>query len=223
MTGRRHRLFWVCAAILLLAIGGLVVANVLTFNPKTVQEELEKKLAEYRALPEDDALKRDAFLHDLLGNESYQTHAKALYRDVERAHGKVHGPAELELEAKKTVLPFLARCRDLSRLPSEEIRLLYDESRSHLANYGSTRQGPPLREVQGKLKELLEKQDKIDPKEIVELQKAVLKACDAGKFQEASALIDAFRKRPGSVDYAAKIRELQEMVARRSATAVKPR
>ena len=139
MIGRRHRLFWICAAVLLVAIGGLLVAHALTFNPKDVQDELEKKLAEFRGIPEDDVLKRDVLLHELRDNQSYRDHAKALYREVERLHAKVHGPAELELEAKKAVLPFLARCRELSRLPAEEIRLLYDESRSHLVNYGATR------------------------------------------------------------------------------------
>jgi hypothetical protein len=223
VIGRRHRLFWICAAVLLVAIGGLLVAHALTFNPKDVQDELEKKLAEFRGIPEDDVLKRDVLLHELRDNQSYRDHAKALYREVERLHAKVHGPAELELEAKKAVLPFLARCRELSRLPAEEIRLLYDESRSHLVNYGATRQGPPLRDVHGRLKELLEKQDRIDPKEFIQLQKDVLKACDAGKFSDASALIGPFRKRPGSVDYEPKIRELEAMVARKAAMAVKPR
>src|SRR6185436_11955786 len=212
MTGRRHRLFWGIAGILLIAIGGLVIANVIAFDPKDVQDELARRLAEYRQIPEDDFLKRDVFLHELRDNASYQEHAKALSREVERLHAKVHGPAELELEAKKAVLPFLARCRELSRLPAEEIRLLYDESRSHLVNYGATRQGPPLRDVHGRLKELLEKQDRIDPKEFIQLQKDVLKACDAGKFSDASALIGPFRKRPGSVDYEPKIRELEAMV-----------
>src|SRR5262245_19740527 len=120
MTGRRHRLFWGMAGILVVAIGGLVIANVIAFDPKDVQEDLARRRAEYRLIPEDDFLKRDVFLHELIKNESYQTHAKALYREVERDHAKVHGPAELELEAKKAVLPFLARCRDLSTLPAAE-------------------------------------------------------------------------------------------------------
>jgi len=156
MTGRRHRLFWGAAGILVLAIGGLLVAHSITFDPATVRAELEGRLAEYRQIPEEDFLKRDVFLHELRDNASYQEHAKALCREVERLHAKVHGPAELELEAKKAVQPFLARCRDLPTLSAAEIRLLYDESRSHLANYGSTRQGPPLRDVHGRLKELLE-------------------------------------------------------------------
>ena len=223
MTGRRHRLFWILASILVVALGGLLVAHAITFDPRDVQAELEAKLAEYRGLPESDFLRRDVFLHELLENKSYQEHAKALYREAERSHAKVHGPAELELEAKKTVVPFLARCSGLSTLSGAEIRLLYDESRSHLANYGTTRQGPPLRDVQARLKALLEQQDRIEPKEVVELQKNVLKACDAGKFQDASALIAAFRKRPGSSEYAAKLRELEEMVARKAAAAVRPR
>ena len=223
MDGRRHRLFWVAAAVLVVAIGGLVVANVLAFDPEDVKKALERDLAEYKLLPEADVLKRDVFLHGLLQNESYRDHAKALYRDVERMHGRVHEAADVELEAKKTVPPFLARCKDLSNLSGQEVRQLYDESRSHLANYGTTQQAAPLREVQGRLKQLLEKQDRIDPKELLELQKNVLKACDAGKFQDATALIVSFRKRPGSVDYEPKLREIEAMVSRRSAAAVKPR
>jgi hypothetical protein len=223
MTGRRHRLFWAAAATLGVAIGGLLVANALAFDPKDVQDELQARLAEYQRIPEDDFLKRDVFLHELLDNPSYRDHAKALTRDVERTHARIHERAMLELEAKKTVAPFLARCKDLSRLSPEEVRLLYDESRSHLLNYGSTRQGPPLRDVQAGLKALLEKQVRTDPKEIIELQKEVIKLTDAGRFKEASELMGNFRKRPDILIYDRQLRDLEAMVARKGAAAVKPR
>ena len=223
MAGRRHRRFWVAAGILVVAIGGLLAANLLAFDPKDVQVEVRGKRAEYHRIPEEDYLKRDVLLHELLDNPSYREHAKALYREIERDHAKVHEPAMLELEAKKTAAPFLARCKDLSRLPPEEIRLLYDESRSHLLNYGSTRQGAPLRDVQAQLKTLLEKQVRIEPKEIIELQKEVIKLTDAGRFKEASELVSTFRKRPGSADYDRQLREIEAMIARKAAAAVKPR
>lgn len=223
MAGRRHRAFWVAAGILVAAIAGLLAANLLAFNPKDVQDELKGRLAEYRRIPEDEFLKRDVFLQELLDNPSYQEHAKVQYREVEREHAKVHGPAMLELEAKKTVAPFLARCKDLSRLAPEEVRLLYDESRSHLLNYGSTRQGPPLQDVQAQLKALLDKEVRIEPKEIIALQKDVIKATDAGKFKDASELIVIFRTRPGSNAYDPQLREIEAMVARKAAAAVKPR
>jgi len=213
----------VAAGTLVVAIGGLGVAKLLAFNPQDVKDELEQDLKAYQLIPEADVLKRDVFLHGLLANESYRDHAKARYRDVERMHPRVHGAADLELEAKKTVPPFLAQCRDLSKLPPQEIRRLYDESRTHLANYATTQQAAPLREAQGRLKELLDKQERIDPKDIVQLQKDVLKSCDGGRFVEATGLIAAFRKRPGSIDYDPKLRELEETVSRRSAAAVKPR
>lgn len=211
------------AGILLLAIGGLVLANVLRFDPRTVQKELEERFAEIQRLPEDEVLKRDAALEELIRNDSYREHAKVQLREVDRAHNKIHEPAMLELEAKKTVAPFLARCKDLSRLSPQEVRLLYDESRSHLLNYGSTRQGAPLREVQAQLKALLDQQVRIEPKEVLELQKDVIKATDAGKFKDASELIAAFRKRPGSNEYDRQLREIEAMVARKGAAAVKPR
>ena len=222
MARRRDHLFWVAAGILL-AIGGLVVANLLAFNPKNVKEALEQDLAEYQLIPEADVLKRDVFLHGLLNNESYREHAKARYRDVERLHPRVHGAADLELEAKKAVPPFLAQCRDLSKVPPGEVRRLYDESRTHLANYATTQQAAPLREAQGRLRALLEKQDRIDPEEIIKLQKEVRKAVDGGRFVEAMQLIADFRKRLGSVEYDRQIRETEEMVSRMSAAAVKPR
>jgi hypothetical protein len=223
MAERRRRVFWITAGTLVVAIGGLLVAKALAFDPKDVQDELKARLAEYQRLPEDDFLKRDVFLHELLDNPSYQEHAKALYRDIERIHAKIHERAMLELEAKKTVAPFLARCKDLARLSPEEVRLLDDESRSHLLNYGSTRQGAPLRDVQTQLKALLEKQVRIEPKEILALQKDVIKLTDAGRFKEASELIANFRKRAGSNDYDRQLRDLEAMVARKGAAAVKPR
>jgi hypothetical protein len=223
MAGRRHRAFWVAAGIFVTAIAGLVTANVTRFDPKDVQVEFEAKFAEVRNLPESDVLKKDALLEELLRNESYKEHAKAIYREVDRFHNKIHEPAMLELEAKKTVAPFLARCKDLPRISPEEVRLLYDESRSHLLNYGSTRQGAPLREVQAQLKTLLDKQVRIEPKEILELQKDVIKATDAGKFKDASDLTANFRKRTGSSEYDRQLREIEAMVARKAAAAVKPR
>jgi len=222
VTGRRHTVFWI-VVVLVVAIGGLAIANLVQFDPADVKEELRRRVEEYRLLPEAEVLKRDAFLEDLLANESYREHAKAQFRDVERLHSRVHEAAGLELEAQKVVPPFLRQCRDLSHLSAEEIRRLHDESRSHLVNYGMTRQGPPLREAQGRLKAVLEKQDRIEPKEILELQKAVLTACKGGRFVEAADLIKAFRTRPQSTDYAKQLRDLEEMVSRMSAAAVKPR
>src|SRR5262249_32747963 len=97
MDGRRRNLFWLAAGTLIVAIGGLVAANLLAFDPRDVKKELERDLAEYKLIPEADVLKRDVFLHGLLANESYREHAKALYRDVERADARVHGAANLEL------------------------------------------------------------------------------------------------------------------------------
>jgi hypothetical protein len=223
VTGRRRYVFWIALVALVVAIGGLAIANLLKFDPETVKIELEHRLAEYRRIPESDVLKRDAFLEELLATDSYRDHAKTLYREVERARARVHEAAGLELEALKTVPPFLARCRDLLKISDDEIRRLYDESRSHLANYGMTRQAAPLREAQGRLREILERQDRIDPKEVIELQKSVLTASDAGRFQDAADLIAAFRKRRRSDDYVKQIREIEEMVSRKSAAAVKPR
>ena len=209
--------------VLVVAIGGLAVANYLQFDPEDVRRELEGKLADYKQIPEADVLKRDVFLHGLLNEPLYQAHAKARYREVERIHGRVHEAADLEVEAKKAVLPFLARCRDLPKLPAGDVRRLYDESRSLLVNYGATQQAAPIRETQGRLKDVLDRLDKIEPKDFIELQKAVRKASDGGRFAEAADLIAAFRQRPGSGDYARQVRDLEEMVARQSAAAVRPR
>jgi len=223
MAARRHDRFWLATGVLLVTIGGLVVANLLAFNPKSVKDELERDLAEYQLIPEADVLKRDVFLHGLLANESYREFAKARYHELERMHPRIHGAADLELEAKKAVPPFLAQCRDLSKLPPGDIRRLYDESRTHLANYATTQQATPLREAQGRLMGLVDQQERIDPKELIELHKDVLKAVNGGRFVEATKLITVFRKRPGSDDYDRQIREIEDMVSRKSAAAVKPR
>src|SRR5689334_11370351 len=101
MAGRRHRGFWVAAGTILLMIGGLLVAKALAFDPKDVQVEFQAKFTEVQNLPESEILKKDAMLEELLRNDSYKDHAKALYREVDRTHSKVHEPAMLELEAKK--------------------------------------------------------------------------------------------------------------------------
>jgi len=223
VAGRRHHLFWVAACTLIVTIGGLVVANLLAFDPDDVRRRLERDLEEYKRIPEADVLKRDVFLHGLLADESYREHAKSLYREVERIHSRVHGAANHELEAKKTVPPFLARCKDLSGLSEKELLRLSDESRTHLATYATTQQAAPLREVQARLKTKIETMESLGPLEFVELQRAVRKACDGGRFQEATDLIAAFRKRPGSSDYAQQLRGLEDMVSRIAAAAVKPR
>jgi hypothetical protein len=218
VAGRRHNVFWAAVGgTLVVAIGVLAIANTTKFDPQTVKEELERRIAEYKRLPEDDVLRRDAVLHELLANESYKEHAKALYREVERAHPRVHDAAQLEREAQKAVPPFLARCKDLSNVSGDDLRRLYDEARSHLANYGGTRQAAALGETQNRLKDRLEKQDRVGPKQVLELQKACHKACDEGRFAEATELIAAFRKRPGSGDYTAQVRDVEEMVRRKAA------
>jgi hypothetical protein len=218
VAGRRHNVFWIAAA-LVVAIGGLAVANLLAFNPDDVKKEFEREFAQ---LPQDDVIRRDTLMHGMLANESYQNHAKAQYRDLERAHPRTHDAAQLEREAMKAVPPFLARCKDLSTAPADELRRLHDEAQTHLANYGGTRQAGPLREALNRVKERLEKQDKVGPKELLELQKAVHDHCRAGRIAGAKDAITAFRRRPGSNAYAVQLRELDETV-RRKETGPTPR
>jgi len=218
MAGRRHNVFWITAA-LVIAIGGLAVAKFVAFDPDDVKKEFEREFAD---LPKDDVIRRDTLMRGMLANESYQNHAKAQYRDLERAYARTHDAAELEREAQKAVPPFLTRCKELSTATTEDLHRLYDEARTHLTNYGTTRQAGPLREAMSRVKERLDQQDKVLPKDLLELQKAVHEHCKGGRIAAAKDAIAAFRKRPGSNDYAAQLRELEEMV-RRKETAVTPR
>lgn len=90
-----------------------------------------------------------------------------------------------------------------------------------MENYGTTRAAGKLREAVSRLEELLEKQDTVAPRDVLTLQKAVREDCDAGRFSEATARIEAFRRRPGSGDDAGQVRELENLVRRK--TALKPR
>jgi hypothetical protein len=222
VAGRRLNVLWISVGTLVILIGVLAVANALKFDVEKVKAEIDARLAEYRQIPEDDVLGWDALHHDLLANDSYKEHAKRQYGEVERLHPRIHDAAQLEREALKAVPPFLARCKDLSKLSGDELRRLHDETRSHLSNYGTTRQAAPLRETLTRLKEQLEKQDKVGPQDLLVLQKSVHDLCKAGRFAEAKERIDAFRRRIGSGDYPTQVRELEEMV-RRKAAAVTPR
>jgi hypothetical protein len=101
---------------LVIAIGGLVIAKSLTFNPQDVKDELERDLAAIPAppgsrRPEARRVPPRAPQQRIVSGARQGAHT-ATWNECMAGSMK---PRILELEAKKTVPPFLARCKDPSK------------------------------------------------------------------------------------------------------------
>jgi hypothetical protein len=210
----------VAGLILVTMIGILGILHATAFDPATVKAELERRIAELDGLPAEEAIRKDTLAEELLANDQYKQHARALYLKVERAHPRLHDAARLEREAAKVVPAFLARCKDLSRLAPSDLQLRSDEARSHVNNFGSTRYGPALRKLQAELKARLESAPRsVTPTDVIELSRKVYQTVAEGHFSPAIDLIADFMKRPGTLEYNPQIQPLREMIAQKAAAA----
>jgi hypothetical protein len=206
--------------VLITTIGILGILYVTRFDPATVKAELEQKIEELHRIPAEEAIRKDAFAEVLLANASYKEHARALYLKVERARPRLHDAAQLEREALKVVPAYLARCKDLGKIPPADLQLLFDEARSHIDNFGSTRYGPALRKAQSELKAKLESAPRsASPQEVVELSRKVYQTVAEGHYSSALDLIAEFMKRPGARDYESKVQPLRIMIAQKALSA----
>ncbi|MBI3855122.1 MAG: hypothetical protein HY293_05470 [Planctomycetes bacterium] len=215
MAAQRRIVLW-AAGGLVLAIGMLGILHAMRFDPQTVKDEAAKRIEEINTIPDDDPIRKDALVQEFLANESYKDHARAQYLKVERESPRLRDRAKLEREARAAVPPFLARCKDPT---AADLPALSDEARSLHRNYATTRYGAALQELRDRLKERMERQDKVGPGDVVILQRDVRKALQDGRPAEATKLIEDFRKRPGSGEYQPQVRECEEQVRR----AIKPR
>lgn len=217
-------MLWGVCVTLLIAIGALWALGRVGPDPTAIKAELEMRLEELNKIPPEEAMRRDALAHQLLAEESYQEHAKALRLKLERIHRPIHDLAMLEQAALKEVPAFLARSKDVSKVNRADLELLIGEARVHVNNYGTTRFGDPLRKRLAELTARLESMLKSMPKpvtapDVVELNHKSKAALRTGRFSDALDLIEEFLKRPGAQEYLKQIDPSAEKVKKDAATA----
>src|SRR5438874_4165071 len=109
MTKQGKAMLWGVGVTLAGAIGVLWALGNVGPDPTAIKAELEMRTEELHKIPQEEAVRRDALAEELLANEEYKTHAKALWLKMERIHRPIHDAAQLERAASKEVPPFLAR------------------------------------------------------------------------------------------------------------------
>lgn len=199
----QRRIVGTASGLLVVAIGVLGILHGTSDDPKQVQAELQARIDELHRIPDGDSARKEALAREILADESYRQHARALRLKVEREHPRLCEQANLDREAQKVVPPFLARCKDLGGLARHDLTLLTDEARAQLGNYQRSRYGPALRDA---LRRLEETTPQPSPEYLPMLAK-VHDGIKQGKFSEASQ--------------AAQTRELREMVERQAEAAAK--
>jgi hypothetical protein len=223
-VGTRGRaVVWGVGLTLVGAIGVLWAINAAGPDPDQIKAELAARIDDLNKIPTTDAIRREALAKELLDDERYRQHAKALWLKLERAYRAIQTEAQAERAARKEVPPFLARCKELSAVPPAAVQALYDELRAHLDNYGMTRFGADLRKVEAELKARLEALPKsVTSLDVVELNRKTRMLVAGSQFDEALRLIEEFLRRPGArevvdrIDPSAKAIQAKADAARRA-------
>jgi len=206
MTGRKAAL-WSIPAIGA-ALGVLGIVHAMGPDRDAIRAALADELAKLEAMPADDPVRKDRRIHELKDVENYQIHARALWLKLERLHGPVHEAAQLDEEARKKVLPFLARGVQPGDAALDECRALLD-------SYGNTRYGPALRARQKDLRAAPEK-PKTDP---VQFLATVSRERVQGRFARALTLVDdALRDPAAAAEFIAKLKAAREEILKSSKT-----
>ena len=221
MAKRRTTIIWATCLILVAAIGVLWAIGRIGPDPAAIKAELEARIEELNKIPAEEAIRKDALAEEHLANDLYKQYAKALWLKLERAHRSIHDAALLERAAAKEVPPFLARCKDLSKVERAELQMLIGEARSLLDNYGATRYADALRKTRLALDERFAALPPlVTAQDVIELTRKVQQALTEGHFSGAQDLIKDFQKRPGAPEYQAKVEIQQESLRQKAATAV---
>jgi hypothetical protein len=211
VSKRGRSIVWLVGLILLGAIGVLWGISISGRTPAEIKAELEAKIEALNKIPAEEAVRKDALAEEMMDNEEYKNHAKALWLKLERAHRSLHDAAQLEKAAAKEVPPFLARSKEFSKLLHEDLKILIGEARTLINNYGSTRFGDPLRKRMDELTAALDSLPKpVTAREFLDLSGKVTMAQKQGHFSDAIALIEDFMKRPGAKEYATQAAGLTE-------------
>jgi hypothetical protein len=230
--GKSKTLGLALGAILLGAIAILGILRAASPDPARIKSELGQELEALNRIPPEEALRKDAKAEEILTNEEFREHARALYVKVEKIHPRLHEAAELERAAQRVVPRLLARCVNLEQLLPKELHALSDEARAHLGNYGATRFGVALRDVLRKIDDLLTRKPEPDPRtgaekspedgeapgaeRLVKVQREVGEAVRNERFSSALEVIDRFLKRTDDDDLRRRANDLRESVLRKA-------
>jgi hypothetical protein len=204
-------------AILAVAIGVLGAVKYAEPDSEAIRVELLKRIEELEKIPPIEAIRKDAAAEELLRNEEYRKHALSSLVKLERAHPKLHELANLERAGQKEIPPFLAKCKDLARVPPDELDALQGEVRALLRTYGTTRYGDELRRVEQELKVRCDTFIRCGAKDVVELSSKVQKLSQEGHFAAAYLLVNDFeRKYVNAMQYDSQLREIRSGVLRKA-------
>jgi hypothetical protein len=149
---KRQRLVLGTGLALAAALGLIGVLHGLGPDREAIRAAFAADLEKIDAL---EPVTKDRRLEEFLANEDYKTHARAIWLKAERLHGPAHAAATADEAARKAVVPFLARCKDLSSIPSAQLPALNDEARALQDAYGTSRHGKDLAGVRKRIAERL--------------------------------------------------------------------
>jgi hypothetical protein len=199
---RRRSIVWIVGLILLGAIGVLWALGNVGRKPEEIKAELEARIEELNRIPAEEPVRKDDLARELLANDDYKNHAKALWLRLEKAQRSLHDAAQLDRAAQKDVPPFLARSKDLSRIERTDLQNLIGECSTLIASYGATRFGDALRQRRDELTAKLESLPKpATASDVMDLSRRVLLAQNEGRHSDPLDIIDEFLKRPGANDH----------------------
>jgi hypothetical protein len=212
-------------ALIAAALGVLGILHATAFDPETVREEAQSRYDQLNRIPGNDPIARETLAKELLASEQYRDHAKGIIGKIDRAYPRIHEAATLERAARKEVPPFLAKCKDLRRVPPEELEALHGEGRALLRTYGTTRYGDELLKVVDELKGRCGMILRCTANDVVALSGEVQRLLKEGKEGDAENRIREFVKKFfNSAEFETRIRELEQQVARyRAARELKKR
>ena len=218
MAAKRQTVIALTAgAILAVALGILGILHATAFDPEAVKVEFQSRIDQLYRIPENDPIAREALAKELLANDLYKQHAKALSLKLERAYPKIHEAANLERTAQKEVPPFLAKCKDLRRVPPDELDALLGEARTILRNYGTTRYGDELRRVVQELKARCDLIIRCTANDVLALGREVQKQTKDGRFAQGYAMVAEFEKKyVNAQDFESQLREIRQTALRKA-------
>jgi hypothetical protein len=203
------------------ALGILGILHATAFDPELVRVEAQSRLDQLNRIPESDPLAREALAKEILANELYREHAKVVLGKVERMHLKIREAANLERAAMKEVPPFLAKCKDLRRVPHAELDALHGEAGSLLRNYGTTRYGEELKRLVQELKVRCESIIRCTANDVVALSIEVEKLTKEGRFVRGYGLVDEFEKKyVNAQEFESQLREIRQKALRKAESAL---
>jgi hypothetical protein len=207
-------------AALVGAIGTLGTLAFLGPDPEAIKAEFREKLKALDQRPEADIIGRDRAIEELLLDERYPRHARALYLSLDKTHRRVHEAAATERQAEKEVPSFLARSRDGSGTSALELSRLWDESQALLGKYGGTHFKAELGDASRRLEAAMGKIAQATPLDVFELLRQVHRRVDEGHFAPAYDLIKKFKERNAGLEGLTQLSECEQQVLRKAELAV---